>query len=187
MAFTTKDWRDAPGDLSTPLSAAMLEDLETRVTDYADLVNGAERPGPRRARGRHAPTTPRDQRGDRRATVSGGDVSAAVLGRLRGDDRRRPGHLKSNVRLIGCGYAGRIKRIGTYPKNTAGMRLIRRDQKADNVTLRGVYIDGQCSVGDDRHRAAVGGAGGRSGPRSRSTGSRAPSPPPGRSRSTACR
>ena len=40
MPFTTKDWRDAPGDLSTPLSAAMVEDLETRVTDYADLVNG---------------------------------------------------------------------------------------------------------------------------------------------------
>ena len=35
MAFTPKDWKDSP-DHTTPLSAAALEDLETRVTDYAD-------------------------------------------------------------------------------------------------------------------------------------------------------
>ncbi len=35
MAFTPKDWKDDP-DSSTPLSAAALEDLETRVTDYTD-------------------------------------------------------------------------------------------------------------------------------------------------------
>ena len=43
MAFTPKDWRDATtyaggGDTSTPLTAASLEDLETRVTDYADTL-----------------------------------------------------------------------------------------------------------------------------------------------------
>lgn len=35
MAFTPKDWKDSP-DTSTPLSAAAIEDLETRVTDYTD-------------------------------------------------------------------------------------------------------------------------------------------------------
>lgn len=37
MAFTPKDWRNYPTDTSTPLSAQALEDLETRVTDYAAL------------------------------------------------------------------------------------------------------------------------------------------------------
>ena len=35
MAFTVKNWQDAPST-ATPLSAAALEDLETRVTAYAD-------------------------------------------------------------------------------------------------------------------------------------------------------
>lgn len=35
MPFTPKDWKDAP-DGSTPLSAAALEDLETRVTNYTN-------------------------------------------------------------------------------------------------------------------------------------------------------
>jgi hypothetical protein len=39
MAFVPKVWKDAP-DHSTPLSAAALEDLETRVTGYADSVSG---------------------------------------------------------------------------------------------------------------------------------------------------
>jgi hypothetical protein len=30
MAFTVKDWRDAP-DTSTPINAAALEDMETRL------------------------------------------------------------------------------------------------------------------------------------------------------------
>lgn len=37
MSFTPKDWKDLP-DVTTPLSAAALEDLEVRVTDYADEV-----------------------------------------------------------------------------------------------------------------------------------------------------
>lgn len=37
MAFTPKDWRDLP-DVTTPLSASALEDMEIRVTDYADDV-----------------------------------------------------------------------------------------------------------------------------------------------------
>lgn len=45
MGFTEKDWRNATthaggGDESTPISAVALEDLETRVTDYADLAGG---------------------------------------------------------------------------------------------------------------------------------------------------
>lgn len=41
MPFTVKNWVDAPST-TTPLSAAALEDLETRVTDYADsIVPGA--------------------------------------------------------------------------------------------------------------------------------------------------
>ena len=45
MAFTPKDWRDATastggGDETTPLTAAAIEDLETRVTDYADSAGG---------------------------------------------------------------------------------------------------------------------------------------------------
>lgn len=35
MAFTPKDWKDSP-DATTPITAAALEDLETRVTDYTD-------------------------------------------------------------------------------------------------------------------------------------------------------
>lgn len=35
MAFTPKDWRDSP-DTTTPLDAAALEDLETRVTNYVN-------------------------------------------------------------------------------------------------------------------------------------------------------
>jgi len=34
--FTTKDWRDSP-DTTTPITAAALEDLETRLAAYADL------------------------------------------------------------------------------------------------------------------------------------------------------
>lgn len=40
MPFTVKDWKDSP-DASTPVSAASLEDLETRVTTYTDLAKGA--------------------------------------------------------------------------------------------------------------------------------------------------
>lgn len=39
MPFTPKNWIDAP-NTSTPISAAALEDLEERVTDYADSVGG---------------------------------------------------------------------------------------------------------------------------------------------------
>ncbi len=46
MPFTPKDWRNAAahdggGDTSTPISAAALEDLEDRVTDYADSLIAA--------------------------------------------------------------------------------------------------------------------------------------------------
>lgn len=37
MAFTVKNWEDSPA-VTTPLSAAAIEDLETRVTDYAEVV-----------------------------------------------------------------------------------------------------------------------------------------------------
>ena len=37
MAFTPKDWKDSP-DASTPITAVALEDLETRLSDYSDLV-----------------------------------------------------------------------------------------------------------------------------------------------------
>lgn len=40
MAFTPKDWKDSP-DTSTPLEAAALEDLETRLSDYSDEVSGS--------------------------------------------------------------------------------------------------------------------------------------------------
>lgn len=41
MAFTKKDWQDYP-DTSTPITAAALEDLETRLAAYAELsVSGA--------------------------------------------------------------------------------------------------------------------------------------------------
>jgi hypothetical protein len=35
MAYTPKDWRDAP-DTSTPITAAALEDMETRLAAYSD-------------------------------------------------------------------------------------------------------------------------------------------------------
>ena len=35
MAFTVKDWKDAP-ETTTPLSAAAMEDLETRLATYTD-------------------------------------------------------------------------------------------------------------------------------------------------------
>lgn len=40
MPFTPKDWRDSP-ETSTPLSAAALEDLETRLAAYTDEVRAA--------------------------------------------------------------------------------------------------------------------------------------------------
>lgn len=40
MSFTPKDWKDSP-DATTPISASALEDLETRVTGYADTVAAA--------------------------------------------------------------------------------------------------------------------------------------------------
>lgn len=40
MAFTPKDWQNTPS-ATTPLSATALEDLETRVTDYADDLSDA--------------------------------------------------------------------------------------------------------------------------------------------------
>jgi hypothetical protein len=43
MPFTPKDWRDATGhdgggDTSTPLTAAALEDMETRLSNYSDSL-----------------------------------------------------------------------------------------------------------------------------------------------------
>lgn len=35
-AFSVKDWRDYPSDTSTPITAAALEDLETRLSAYTD-------------------------------------------------------------------------------------------------------------------------------------------------------
>lgn len=43
MAYTPKDWRDDP-DHTTPLNAAALEDLETRVTDYTENYLTLARP-----------------------------------------------------------------------------------------------------------------------------------------------
>ena len=40
MSFTAKVWKDSP-DASTPLSAAGVIDLETRVTTYADTIVAA--------------------------------------------------------------------------------------------------------------------------------------------------
>jgi hypothetical protein len=40
VAFTPKNWQDLPS-ISTPISAAALEDLETRLGQYADSVAGA--------------------------------------------------------------------------------------------------------------------------------------------------
>jgi peptidoglycan/xylan/chitin deacetylase (PgdA/CDA1 family) len=40
VSFTTKDWRDYP-ETTTPLSAAALEDMETRLAGYADSAGGA--------------------------------------------------------------------------------------------------------------------------------------------------
>jgi hypothetical protein len=37
MSFTTKDWEDAPSE-TTPITAVALEDMETRVTNYADTI-----------------------------------------------------------------------------------------------------------------------------------------------------
>ncbi len=47
MAFEPKDWHDAP-DESTPISAAALEDLEIRLSDYTDSFweDGATMAGP---------------------------------------------------------------------------------------------------------------------------------------------
>jgi hypothetical protein len=41
MAFTPKDWKDLP-EVTTPLSAAALEDMETRLAAYTDTVMAAE-------------------------------------------------------------------------------------------------------------------------------------------------
>lgn len=35
MTFTSKDWKDFP-DTTTPITAAALEDVETRLSDYTD-------------------------------------------------------------------------------------------------------------------------------------------------------
>jgi hypothetical protein len=40
MPFTPKDWQNYP-NTTTPISDAALEDLEVRVTNYADLVGGS--------------------------------------------------------------------------------------------------------------------------------------------------
>lgn len=37
MPFTAKDWQDSPSTTS-PITAAALEDMETRVTDYAEAI-----------------------------------------------------------------------------------------------------------------------------------------------------
>lgn len=38
MAFTPKDWHDYPTQTDTPLTAAALEDMETRLSDYTDAT-----------------------------------------------------------------------------------------------------------------------------------------------------
>ncbi len=43
MPFTEKDWRDFP-DTSTPITAAALEDMESRLSDYTDTEAAALRP-----------------------------------------------------------------------------------------------------------------------------------------------
>ena len=42
MPFTPKNWQDTPST-ATPITAAALEDLETRVTDYTDTAGGGGR------------------------------------------------------------------------------------------------------------------------------------------------
>ena len=41
MPFTPKNWQDTPST-ATPITAAALEDLEARVTDYTDTAGGAD-------------------------------------------------------------------------------------------------------------------------------------------------
>ena len=54
MAFTPKDWRNATastggGDVSTPLNAAALEDMETRLSGYSETAaEPTSTPSPRR-------------------------------------------------------------------------------------------------------------------------------------------
>lgn len=43
MSFSVKDWKDFP-DTTTPLSAAALEDLETRLSAYSDTVGALKQP-----------------------------------------------------------------------------------------------------------------------------------------------
>jgi hypothetical protein len=44
MSFTTKDWEDAPSE-TTPITAVALEDMETRVTNYADTITANTQTG----------------------------------------------------------------------------------------------------------------------------------------------
>jgi hypothetical protein len=46
MPFIPKDWRDGPIDTSTPLSAAALEDLELRLSNYPSETLAPDDPGP---------------------------------------------------------------------------------------------------------------------------------------------
>lgn len=58
-----------------------------------------------------------------------------------------PIDLLSNVTLVGCGYPGRIKRIGSYD-HSVGRRLIRAATATNGVVNSGIinlYIDGQAS------------------------------------------
>jgi hypothetical protein len=69
LPFTPKDWRDWP-DTSTPITAAALEDLETRLSAYSETLPGPE--GPEGPAGPTGATGPQGPQGDTGATGATG-------------------------------------------------------------------------------------------------------------------
>lgn len=144
MAFTPKDWRNYP-DTATPISEAALEDLEVRVTDYADLISGGNVTDITKPPYNADPTGTAD-------CVAG--ITSAITAAFAGTTSKTlyapQGTYKllsalpwrSGLRLVGDGMWGKtvFKPTGQDPTTTPGLKFI--SWTAANGTSNASPLDG---------------------------------------------
>ena len=112
MPFTPKDWRDHP-DTSTPLTAAAIEDLETRVTDYTDDEVATEAAARAAADSAHEADT---------TNVHGiADTSAVVL---TNDARLSDQRVPTDGSVTAAKVAGSLKPSGTAAAGDEALRAL---------------------------------------------------------------
>lgn len=154
MPFTPKDWQNAPST-ATPIGEADLEDLEIRVTDYADLVAGSNVTNITKAPYNADPTGTADcAAGITQAILdAAAGTTPKTLYAPQGTYRLNSAlPWRSGVRLIGDGMWGKtvFKPTGQDPTTTPGLRFISWDTSnatstaspLTNLDFRDFEVDG---------------------------------------------